>query len=146
MTGEHEPDEMAAADQAIRRTLARYCLFCDDGRFDDWGQLFTTDTRFHVMGSTHEGRPAAQAFIERGQPPERRGKHMVVNSLILVHAGGLTARAWSDYVFLDRSGVVTNSGRYHDELVRGNDGVWRFSLREIVFQGAEPELTSPPPA
>ena len=145
MTGDLGPEGPTSAEEAIRSTLARYCLFCDDGRFDEWGQLFTTDTRFHVMGSTHEGRAAAQLFIERGQPPERRGKHLVVNPLIVVGPGALTARAWSDYVFLDRAGLVTNSGRYHDELIRGNDGVWRFSLREIVFQGGEPELTSSPP-
>jgi 3-phenylpropionate/cinnamic acid dioxygenase small subunit len=134
-----------APEESIRRTLARYCHLCDDGRFEEWAQLFTADTRFHVMGRTHGGRDAARAFIEAGQPPERRGKHVVANSLVVVDDDGTTARAWSDYVFLDRAGVVTNQGRYHDELVRGDDGVWRFALREIVFQGARPELTGQPP-
>lgn len=131
-------------EELVRRTLARYCLLCDDGRFDEWADLFTTDTRFHVMGHTHVGRAAAKAFIEAGQPPERRGTHVVANPLVLVADDGASARSWSDYVFLDRSGTVTNTGRYHDHLVLGNDGVWRFSLREIVFAGAEPELTEPP--
>lgn len=134
------------AGEGIRRTLARYCLFCDDGRFDDWSRLFTADTRLHVMGTTHQGRAAAQDFIERGQPPERRGKHLVANTLVVIAPDDLTARAWSDYVFLDRTGAVTSTGRYHDELVRGTDGVWRFSLREIVFAGDRPVLTVLPPA
>jgi 3-phenylpropionate/cinnamic acid dioxygenase small subunit len=133
-------------EELIRRTLARYCLFCDDGRFDEWGGLFTADARFHVMGHTHVGRPAVQAFIEAGQPPERRGKHVVANPLVLVAADATSARAWSDYVFLDRSGTISNTGRYHDHLVLGNDGEWRFALREIVFSGAGPELTDPPPS
>jgi len=133
-------------EELIRRTLARYCMLCDDGRFDEWGRLFTTDARFHVMGATHDGRVAVQAFIEAGQPPERRGKHVAVNPLVVVSEDGQTARSWCDYVFVDRSGSISNTGRYHDELLLGNDGVWRFSLREIVFAGAAPELTPPPPA
>jgi len=139
MPSEPTPEEL------VRRTLARYCHLCDDGRFEEWAQLFTPDTRFHVMGRTHEGRDAARAFIEAGQPPERRGKHVVANCLVIVGDDGRTARAWSDYVFLDRTGSVTNQGRYHDELVRGDDGVWRFGVREIVFAGGRPEVSEPPP-
>lgn len=135
-----------SAEEEIRQTLVRYCMLCDDGRFDEWAQLFTQDTRFHVMGATHEGRAAAQAFIEQGQPPERRGKHMGLGALIRVDDEAGTARSWSDYAFVDRSGTVSSTGRYHDELVRGNDGTWRFSLREIVFAGQDPELTDRPPA
>lgn len=142
---------MASPEELVRRTLARYCHLCDDGRFAEWGALFTEDARLHVLGTTHTGRDAVRGFIEAAQPPERRGRHAVVNSLVLVElddGGGspLRARAWSDYLFLDRSGAVTNTGRYHDELVPGVDGVWRFELREIVFAGGEPELTGPPPA
>jgi uncharacterized protein (TIGR02246 family) len=133
---------MADDVEAIRRTLARYCMLCDDGRFEEWAELFTPDTRFHVMGTTHEGRDAARAFIERGQPPERRGKHVAINPLVLVD--GDRARSWCDYVFVSRDGAVTNTGRYHDELVRGADGRWRFSLREIVFTGDAPQLTGQP--
>ena len=134
------------AEEDIRRTLARYCMLCDDGRFDEWAQLFTQDTRFHVMGATHEGRAAAQAFIERGQPPERRGKHLGLGAIIQVDEAAGTARCWSDYVFVDRAGTVTSTGRYHDELVRGNEGAWRFGLREIVFAGQDPELPPVPPS
>lgn len=133
-------------EELIRRTLARYCMLCDDGRFDDWAQLFTADARFHVMGSTHVGRADVRAFIESGQPPERRGKHVAVNPLVVVSDDGATARSWCDYVFVDRAGAISNTGRYHDELLLGNDGTWRFALREIVFTGAAPELTQPPPA
>lgn len=132
-------------EEAIRRTIAQYCHFCDDGRFDEWADLFTTDARFTVMGSTHEGRNAVKAFIEQGQPPERRGKHVCFNSVIDVDAGGSEARAWTDYVFVSRRGEggfalanPTSAGRYHDRLVRDQgDGRWRFAERRIVFLGDE---------
>jgi 3-phenylpropionate/cinnamic acid dioxygenase small subunit len=129
--------------ESVRRTLARYCFLCDDGRFEEWGDLFTEDTRFHVMGATQEGRAATVAFIVAGQPPEQRGRHLLGASLVEVD--GDRALAWSDFVFVDRRGAVLSSGRYHDELELGGDGTWRFSLREIVFTGAAPVLTSPPP-
>lgn len=131
-------------EDAIRATLARYSFFCDDGRFDEWAGLFTEDVRFHVMGTTHRGRQAATAFISAAQGPEARGRHALTGSLILVD--GATARAWSDYVFFGPDQAVQSVGRYHDELVLEDDGVWRFSLREIVFQRESPQLTPPPPA
>lgn len=134
-----------SAEEQIRRTISGYCQLCDDGRFDEWADLFTDDARFHVLGRTHEGRPAVQAFIEGGQPPERRGRHVAVNPIIVVD-DERHARAWTDYVFVGRSGsgfAITSVGRYHDRLVRGADR-WRFELREIVFLGDAPMLTEPP--
>jgi 3-phenylpropionate/cinnamic acid dioxygenase small subunit len=127
----------------VRQTIARYCFLCDDGRFEEWGDLFTVDTRFHVMGNTQHGRAATVEFIEAGQPPEQRGKHLIGASLVLLD--GDHATAWTDFIFVDRRGAVLSSGRYHDELIRSDDGAWRFAVREIVFTGATPELTDGPP-
>lgn len=134
---------MSTADdlEAIRRVLASYCQFCDDGRFDDWEQLFSEDATFIVMGRTHAGRPAIRAFIEAGQPPERRGKHITANALIELHDGAERATASTDYIFIARTGgglAVTSAGRYYDELVKV-DGTWLITSREIVFLGDQRE-------
>ena len=119
-------------EDAIRRTIAQYCHFCDDGRFDEWADLYTDDATFTVRGNTYTGRADVKAFIEQGQPPERRGKHLCFNSVIEVD--GSTARAWTDYVFIDKQRAITSAGRYHDRLVRQPDR-WRFAERRIVFLG-----------
>jgi 3-phenylpropionate/cinnamic acid dioxygenase small subunit len=124
--------------EAIRGVLVRYCHLCDEGRFDEWGELFTEDATFTVLGETHRGRPAVQEFIEGAQPPEQRGKHMLSEPLIDVHDD--EASAWTDYLFVGRHGgglAVTSTGRYHDRLAR-QDGVWRIASREIVFVGDQP--------
>ncbi len=142
---------MATADasrsphEGIRRTLMQYAQLCDDGRFDEWVDLFTPDARFHVMGATHEGRAAIQAFITNAMPAERRGRHAVFTPVIDLDPSAMTATAWTDYLFFDRSGAVTSTGRYHDELAEGADARWRFTLREIVFQGGSPTLAGPLP-
>jgi uncharacterized protein (TIGR02246 family) len=129
-------------EDAIRRTLAEYCQFCDDGRFADFADLFATDATFHVLDKTHEGRNQISAFMEKAMPPERRGRHACFNSVIEVGDG--TARAFTDYLFVARvdgsSFAITSVGRYHDRLLKEHDR-WRFAERRIVFLGGEaPEV------
>ena len=135
-TGPRPADELA-----IRGLVARYCMTVDDGRFGDFEALWADDARIHVMGATHSGRGAVRAFIEGAQPPKARGRHTTSSHLVTFDGAG-RARGWADYVFFDARGAATNIGRYHDEYVRGDDGEWRFALREIVFRSGEPEVTA----
>ncbi|HLG92637.1 MAG TPA: nuclear transport factor 2 family protein [Acidimicrobiales bacterium] len=124
---------------AIRNTLARYCQLCDDGWFDEWAKLYTEDATFHVMGKVYRGRDEIKGFIQAGQPPQMRGKHVATNSVIVVEGDQATAR--TDYLFVGRAGegfAITNVGRYHDKLVR-RGSEWLFSERRIVFLGDEPQ-------
>jgi hypothetical protein len=130
----------AASIEGIRRTLALYCQLCDDGRFDEWEQLFAADAEFSVLGDTHVGPAEIRAFIEAAQPPELRGKHVCANPLIDVDGAGGTAAALTDYIFVGTSPegmVVTSAGRYHDTFVRDGDR-WLFRTRRIAFMGDEP--------
>jgi 3-phenylpropionate/cinnamic acid dioxygenase small subunit len=116
----------------IRTTLAQYAHLCDDGRFDEWGDLFASDATFSVIGRTYLGREAVKDFMVQAQPPERRGKHLCVNSAVKVE--GNEARVVTDYIFIDRQKAITSAGRYHDRLVRNRDR-WRFAERCIVVMG-----------
>ena len=119
-------------EEAIRRTIAQYAHFCDEGRFDEWADLYIEEATFSVLGETHEGRQTIKAWITKAQPPELRGKHVCCNSVIDVD--GDQARAWTDYIFIDQTKSVTSAGRYHDRFVRQDDR-WRFAERRIVFMG-----------
>jgi uncharacterized protein (TIGR02246 family) len=126
-----------AAEPAIQRVLALYCQRCDDGDFDAWADLFTEHATFTVMGQTHAGRGAVRAFIEAAQPPERRGKHFLGQSVLDVDAAAGTATGVTDYVFIARGAdggyAITSAGRYHDTFAAGADGIWRIASREIRF-------------
>jgi uncharacterized protein (TIGR02246 family) len=124
-------------EEAIRRLLAEYCQLCDDGRLDDWAELYTEDATFSVMGRTYRGRAELKTFMAQAQPPDRRGKHVAINPLIDVAPDGSAATAATDYVFVGRGAdglAITSAGRYHDRLVREPDR-WRFAERRIVFMG-----------
>ena len=60
-------------EDQIRRTLAEYSQLCDDGRFDEWGELFTDDARLEVMGQVKTGRSAIVTYMRSVQPAESRG-------------------------------------------------------------------------
>jgi 3-phenylpropionate/cinnamic acid dioxygenase small subunit len=129
------------AHDAIRRTLAAYCQLLDDGRFDEWVEVFTEDVALAVMGQTAHGRDAVRAFIEPVQGPEVRGRHMLSEPLIAVDPSGDRASVTTDYCFLARDLTVMSAGRYHDVFVRHADEPdrWRIAQREIVFLGDEPK-------
>ncbi len=127
----------------IRKLAERYCMSVDEGMFDEFEALFTPEARMHVMGMTHEGARGVRAFIEAAQPPELRGKHFIASHLIEVDPSGLSALGWCDFAFIDRDGNVPNSGRYHDRYSKDDSGRWRFTLREIVFTGEQPEISDP---
>jgi uncharacterized protein (TIGR02246 family) len=125
-----------ATEEAIRRTLAAYCQTCDDGRFDEFVDLFAADAVFVVPpGPSAGGREAIRGFMEAGYKPEVRGKHLLGEPLITV--SGESATALTDFVFVGRGdggqwGIVV-AGRYDDELRCESDGCWRFTRRTITM-------------
>ncbi len=120
--------------EAITRVVARYCHLLDDGRWDEFAQLWAEDAEFVLGGETTRGRDAIRGSIEATQPPERRGRHLAVN--VEIDVDGDRATGLVDFMFWGRDGEgkakLLFLGRYDDQLVR-TDGVWRFARREISF-------------
>jgi uncharacterized protein (TIGR02246 family) len=126
------------AESDIRRLQAEYCQLLDDGRFDEWTDLFADDVEFVVMGMHKHGPEQVRGFVEPTQQADARGKHLLSEPWIVVADDGATARVTVDFAWVSRTGEVGQSGRYHDHLVRHPDR-WRFRRREIVFTGEQPE-------
>jgi ketosteroid isomerase-like protein len=123
--------------EQIRRTLGEYSRLCDDGRFDEFADLFTTDARLLMLGEEFEGRDAIAATMAAVQPDGARGLHMTANSLVDVD--GAQASATTDYVFVRPSAdglAVIAAGRYYDRFRRDVDR-WRFSERRITLMGRD---------
>jgi len=113
----------------IRRLLAEYCQLCDAGDFDALVDRFTEDCSFAFAEWRVEGHRGVRKWFETTQSPEKRGKHLTTNVVIVLGEG--TATVASDFVFLvrrDDAYVLELTGRYDDEL-RRDGGRWRFVSR-----------------
>lgn len=126
-----------AGDDEIRRLLAKYCQLLDDGRFDEWIDLFTADVEFVVMGMHKHGHDELRGFIEPSQQADARGKHMISEPWIEIESE-TSATATTDFAWISKQGAVGQSGRYVDRIVN-QEGRWQFQRREIVFTGDLPE-------
>jgi hypothetical protein len=115
---------------AIRRTLAAYCRLCDEGDFAGLAGQFAPDATFAFGDAVATGRPALVAWFETNHPPERRGKHLTMNTIVDVTGDSATVE--SDFVHLRViDGVITPeiAGRYVDTFVR-LDGRWLIERRD----------------
>jgi uncharacterized protein (TIGR02246 family) len=117
----------------IRELTARYNRCFDDGDPDGFAATFTEDGAMEVDGTFRVDGRAALAEMVRHTPyglvhvtvdatVEVDGDHAVQDVKLLV-----LSRPAPDAAEAGRS-KLTNTGRYHDELVRTADG-WRFTHR-----------------
>jgi hypothetical protein len=126
-------------EAAIRRLITIYSQLLDDGRYDEWTDLFTKDATFSVWDRTFVGRDGVREGIEGLRPPYP-GKHVAFATIVEI--AGDTALAWTDFVSLadtgpgewGRSYGIATAARYYDEVVR-EGGRWRFAARRIRMAG-----------
>ncbi len=59
---------MGNDEDQVRRTLGEYSQWLDDGRFEEWSDLFAEDARLVLAGKPTEGRAAIRALMEAIQP------------------------------------------------------------------------------
>ena len=137
--------------EAIERTISLYSQLADFGRYDEWGDLFTEDAEAAVVGGvqvwgdgspipTPRGRQAIVDFVRGNMESMRsQGVHLMhLAGKPIVDLQGDTAYAWWTYVVFATSAESINvaaTGRYHSELVRCEDGCWRFQVRTCVETG-----------
>lgn len=130
---DHTTDR-ATDHEALTRLIARYCHCLDDGRWDEFADLWAPDAQLLLRGETTHGRDAIRAAVESSQPPERRGRHLALN--VELDIDGDTADGLCDFVFFVRSSEGRPKplflGRYVDAMVR-TEGTWRFARRQISF-------------
>lgn len=131
----------------IRRVIALYSQLVDDKRFDEWGELFTTDAVFEARGNRIVGRSSIVGTIGPMMAPAVT-KHLA-GAPVIDLLDDDRARAWTDLATFVRGegGVsVATIGRYYDEL-RREDGRWRLSARVLVMTGDPvPHDCAPGPA
>jgi hypothetical protein len=128
--------------QAILERLATYGRAIDDGLTEAFADCWTADAILEFAPSPHRelrfrsrrfsGRAAIMRdfFAVHTHAPELFHKHLIYQPQIVLDGDRATVR--SDFERVDESPsgpVVRSFGRYDDELVRCDDGDWRFASR-----------------
>ena len=135
----------------IEDLCAEYCAALDDGRYEDWPELFTEECLYRIVPRDNFDRGLPIALVhcesrlmlrdrvvavrETAYYAPRLLRHIV--SFIRAKPGeGGEIRSEANYLVLqtlpDQPTELFNSGRYLDRLVR-EDGRLRFKERLCVF-------------
>jgi ketosteroid isomerase-like protein len=116
--------------EAIRALLSGYSHFYDDGRLDDFVELFADDGVLQLGpdGPLAGDRQAIRSALE--QPIQARNgiRHFTTDELIEFTGDD---RAVGTCRFSVRMTGRAFDGTYHDEYVAGPGG-WRFARRTIT--------------
>jgi hypothetical protein len=136
---DHEALQDPVEIDRIRDLLHRYSLYIDDGRGDEFEELFAKDATFNVLDMRIRGRSAIR--IEFVGPPGRLRKHLPFTAVVEIRSLS-EARAWSDFIMVRLPdpeqpglGEVYQMGRYYDRLIKQADGRWRFAERNVFVLG-----------
>jgi 3-phenylpropionate/cinnamic acid dioxygenase small subunit len=121
--------------EQIRQTLARYWIYLDDRREDDWVALFDDDLVLEFDGTIVATRSDLEVVAGdlKNYPG---GKHLSSNELIEI--AGDEASATSDVVFLETGSEGEVSIRYYGrcaDRLRRRGTEWRIASRRISFEG-----------
>ena len=136
-------NEMTDAEE-IQNTIAEYCHFYDDRRFDEFEDLWAEDAIFHssTRDPVHRGRHNIRVHIEGNGARSKRGIHGTFNPVIKVT--GDTAEATTDYIWAGVSEErlqLGPGGRYNFRFVKNPDR-WRIAeLYVKVLLTAEENAT-----
>lgn len=124
--------------EQIRELLVEYGRRIDARDFAGFGQLFAQDGEYVSAGTTSRGPDAIAAFLEDIFQRNPSGIaspnfHVFFNETIDVDGDQAHAVSMSFFVVPGERGApqVLMLGSYDDELVRDEDGRWRFRRRVV---------------
>jgi SnoaL-like domain len=125
--------------EAAKAAISAYARALDDGRTDDLVELFCADGTCEIPGAGRlRGHDQLRAAFATWVP-RRPQRHLVLNTLI-TEWDQFSAHATSDLTFivLGKAGwAIQLVGRY-DDVLRLDEGSWRFQQRVATFVTAEP--------
>jgi hypothetical protein len=139
--------------EAVRRILARFVQYLDDGNLEGTLSLFTEDGKVFAGGTVHDGREAIRKFLERfftSTPPENKWLHFLSDAVIKINDDGVTGEGRINMSGYRSLGVGRWSldyvNRHHDRYRKVN-GQWLFAEKGMesrgTFRRQRAEVSSP---
>jgi 3-phenylpropionate/cinnamic acid dioxygenase small subunit len=120
--------------EQIRELYARYALYIDGGKFEDWVSCFTEDGIFESRSlGKHTGHAALRKFCASYKESwgGAQVRHMMVNVSFDVHDDHAHGTCNLIYFHIKAGKTeLTAVGGYRDELRKVN-GNWQFAHRQV---------------
>jgi ketosteroid isomerase-like protein len=119
--------------EQIRTLLLDYGRFLDSRDLNAYSRLFAQDGEWVGGFGSAKGPAGILEFMQKnlGTGPNRNGSYHILSNFE-IDVKGDTATAWSRWTFIvpgsDGKPVISQAGRYDDQLVREN-GRWKFKRR-----------------
>lgn len=129
---------MELADiKSIEALFSEFSWCADRGLEEQMAALFTDDGVLAVGGQEFKGRSRIkQVSSQRAQPP-RHTRH-TWSGLRIEHQTGTSVHTTAIQITFERSDAeslpMVRVSDLFDQVVRTDDGVWRFLRREIIRQ------------
>ena len=132
----------------IEELMHRYAEMVDFRQWKEMDRIFALEATIDYTSSGGVAGPFREtlAWLDRALESWPLNLHVVSNAIIDIDGDRATSRCYF-HAPMGRNApeggqyVITNSGRYHDELIRTADG-WRIVARvceQFLMQGALPE-------
>lgn len=135
-------------DRAIRDLVARYCHAIAERDDDAWLATWAQDAEWRVLGRTLQGREAILDFYRKLVAPVAWVVQHAHDGIVEIDGDAASGR-WqiTEHLQWRDGGGGFNVGRYRDTYTRGDDGAWRFALRDLrIFYLGPPDLSAEPAA
>lgn len=116
----------------LQNLYGRYCFALDYRTTADLLDCFTPDGVFSLSDrGDFVGHEQIAALIDASA--EGRNRHQIMNLVIDSIANG-EAKCRAYFLLLrTRDAAVMSYGHYQDTAVKCPDGVWRWSLKRVIF-------------
>ena len=120
---------------AIQDLFTRYCCALDNGEIEAVADCFTADAILKSPVIDISGRDEIRAFAGRFAAQRAAGtqfRHMVSNIAVRINGNKAAATAYL-LVLISKDGShrTLPPGRYECELIKEDNGQWRFSRRTV---------------
>ena len=120
---------------AIHDLFTRYCCALDNGEIETVVGCFTVDATLKSPVIDISGHDEIRAFAGRFAAQRAAGtqfRHMVSNIAVRINGNKAAATAYL-LVLISKDGShrTLPPGRYECELIKEDDGQWRFSRRTV---------------
>jgi uncharacterized protein (TIGR02246 family) len=125
--------DLVTADAGIRQLQSRYTDAVWRWDFEAFGDCFTEDAEWRVVGLSAKGRAACVDLLRQVYPNFDRVLFLMITPILDVGDGVATGRTYvtEQNVYKDRRPGFS-IGVYFDRFVQEKDGRWRFAYHHFT--------------